>query len=667
MIPEIGHFSLIFAIFVAFITGILGLTGGQLGTPCLLLLPKIPNILKRDRTALKWQHVGSPLGQTLVKTGTQALWLLTTLSFFCLLYAFYTNDFSVLSVAQHSNTALPDIYRMAAIWGGHEGSLLLWLLILCTWMMAVSLFSRQMPPVMVSYILGVMALLAFGFLLLTELTSNPFVRLQDIPDNGRDLNPLLQDPWFIFHPPLLYMGYVGLSIPFAFSMAALALGRIDTLWVCWVRPWTTVAWICLTLGIASGSWWAYSELGWGGWWFWDPVENASFLPWLVSTALIHTLAVTEKRGLMSSWTILLSLVAFSLCLLSTFLVRSGILTSVHAFTSDPRRGIFILLFLSVVAGSSLVLFARRAHTLHSDGHMGWVSRETFLLMNATLLAAAAATVLLGTLYPLMMNALDLGQLSVGPPYFNRVFTPLMMPVLFLMAVGSCAYWQHDSVARLTQHLWPVGMVSVMLGCVAPWLAGLADHGSILAALALSLAAWIVLASFLQMWQQFKTMPLSLWGMHVAHIGMAICVVGIAMVMTYETSKNVRMAVGDTVSIGGYTLRLTGIHKSTGHNFNADIGTLELIHDNKILGIMRPEKRYYFSSSMPMTEAAIDSGLTGDVYVSLGEALNHPPAWAIRVHYKPFVVWIWGGCLFMALGGMVAVGDKRYHKNNVTAP
>jgi cytochrome c-type biogenesis protein CcmF len=639
MIPEIGHFSLILALLVALPMGVLSIAGGQRG--------------RAD-----WMALARP--------GAQAMWLLTGFSFLCLIYSFYTNDFSVLYVVQHSNTQLPDIYRVAAVWGGHEGSLLLWLLMLCSWMMAISLFSRQLPDVMLSRVLGVMALVAVGFLLFMLITSNPFLRLSDIPENGRDLNPLLQDPGLVFHPPMLYMGYVGMSVPFAFSIAALLNGRLDAAWARWTRPWATAAWICLTIGIAMGSWWAYYELGWGGWWFWDPVENASFLPWLVGTALIHSLAVTEKRGLFRSWTIMLSLIAFSLSLLGTFLVRSGVLTSVHAFATDPKRGVFILMFLAVVVGSSLILFAARAGKVRSGGTFALVSRETFLLVNNVLLTTAAAAVLLGTLYPLIIDALNLGKLSVGPPYFNSVFAPIMLPVLFFMVIGSFARWKSDTVAELAKKLRPVGIVSVVLGCAAPFLAG---PWSPLVALSLSLVFWIVQASFLQIYRQlkdtvnWKSTPISFWGMHVAHIGIAICVVGITMVKGYETEKDVRMVIGDTVEVGGYTFRLTGISEQPGPNYNADVGTVEVSKNGKTVTTLHPEKRTYFSSTMPMTEAAIDSGFTRDVYVSLGEKLEDSaaPAWAMRVYHKPFVPWIWVGCMLMALGGAMAALDKRYRR------
>ena len=639
MIPEIGQFSLSLALFVALALGTLGVIGGQQG--------------RAD-----WMALARP--------GAQALWVLVALSFGCLTYAFFTNDFSVSYVAQHSNSKLPDIYRIAGVWGGHEGSLLLWLFMLCSWMMAVSLFSRQLPEAMVSRVLAVLALVAVGFMLFMLITSNPFLRLSDIPADGNDLNPLLQDPGLVFHPPMLYMGYVGMSVPFAFSIAALLNGRLDAAWARWTRPWATAAWICLTIGIAMGSWWAYYELGWGGWWFWDPVENASFLPWLVGTALIHSLAVTEKRGLFRSWTIMLSIIGFSLSLLGTFLVRSGVLTSVHAFATDPKRGIFILLFLSVVVGGSLTLFAARSGKVRAGGAFALVSRETFLLVNNVLLTTAAAAVLLGTLYPLIIDALNLGKLSVGPPYFNSVFAPLMLAVLFFMVVGSYARWKNDSVAELGKKLRPVAIVSVLLGVGAPFLAG---AWSPLVALSLSLAFWIVLSSLQQIFRQirdasgWRLAPLSFWGMHLAHIGIAICVVGITMVKAYETEKDVRMAVGDTVEVGGYTFRLTGIREVAGPNYNADMGDVELIENGRVLRTLHPEKRTYFSSTMPMTETAIDTNLVRDVYVALGERLEDgaSPAWAMRVYHKPFITWIWGGCLLMAVGGALAAMDRRYRR------
>ena len=644
MIPELGQFSLILSLFVALVLGLLSLIGAHQG--------------RRD-----WGVLARP--------ATQALWLLTALAYGCLTYAFYSNDFSVVYVVQHSNSQLPDIYRIAGVWGGHEGSLLLWHFMLTSWMLAVSLFSRQLPDAMVARVLGVLGLVAVGFLVFMLFTSNPFLRLADAPADGRDLNPLLQDPGLVFHPPMLYMGYVGLAIPFAFAIAALLNGRLDAAWARWSRPWATAAWIFLTLGIALGSWWAYYELGWGGWWFWDPVENASFLPWLVSAALIHSLAVTEKRGLFRNWTIVLAITAFSLSLLGTFLVRSGVLTSVHAFATDPRRGVFILIFLCVVVGGSLTLFAMRAGKVRSGGTFTLMSRETFLLFNNVLLTTAAASVLLGTLYPLIVDALNLGKLSVGPPYFNAVFVPIMVPVLLFMVVGTAARWKSDDLMDLARKLGISALAALVLGCSLPLLAG---PWSAPAALGLSLALWIVLSSLQQIYRQlrgtanWRATPWSFWGMHMAHIGIAVSVIGVTMVTSYETEKDVRMGLGDTVAVGGYTFRLTGIREAEGPNYRADVGDVQLMRDGQLLRTLHPEKRTYFSSAMPMTEAAIDTGLTRDVYVSLGERLEggEHPAWAVRVYYKPFVSWIWGGGLLMALGGTLAALDRRYRSKRVRA-
>ena len=639
MIPELGHFALTLALVLSAAVGFFALFGAQ---------------LQRDH----WQALARP--------GAQALWLLTVGAFACLAYAFYINDFSVQYVSQHSNTKLPVLYRIAAVWGGHEGSLLLWLTMLCSWMMAVSLFSRQLPQAMVSRVIGIMAWIAMGFLMFMLFTSNPFERLATPPPDGRDLNPLLQDPGLVFHPPMLYMGYVGLAVPFAFAIAALLNGRLDAAWARWSRPWAIAAWICLTLGIALGSWWAYYELGWGGWWFWDPVENASFMPWLVATALIHSLAVTEKRGLFRNWTIMLAVIAFSLSLLGTFLVRSGVLTSVHAFATDPKRGVFILLFLVTVVGGSLVLYAARAQKIRSGGSFALLSRETFLLVNNVLLTTAAASVLLGTLYPLIVDALNLGKLSVGPPYFNAVFGPLMVPVLMFMVVGSYTRWKNDAMANLLHKLRFVAITSLALGCSLPLLAG---SWSFVVALGLTLAIWIVLGSAVQIWRYLRakgpgqSTPLAYWGMHMAHVGVAICVVGITMVQGYETEKDVRMSMGDTVDVGGYTFRLTEIGEVPGPNYTASRGRVEVSQNGAPVTTLFPEKRNYFSSTMPMTEAAINSSLTRDIYVSLGEKLadDPAPAWAVRVYHKPFVAWIWGGCVIMALGGALAALDRRYRK------
>ena len=645
VIPELGQLALIIALGVALVQGVLPLIGAQRGLPA-------------------WIALARP-----------AAWaggLLLSVAFLCLAISFALNDFSVLYVAQHSNTLLPMQYRLAATWGGHEGSLLLWALMLAWWTLAVAVCSRQLPDAMVARVLGVLGLVLAGFLLFILLTSNPFIRLLPAADEGRDLNPLLQDPGLIFHPPMLYMGYVGFSVAYAFAVAALLSGRLDAAWARWSRPWTTVAWVFLTLGIALGSWWAYYELGWGGWWFWDPVENASFMPWLIGTALVHSLAVTEKRGSFKNWTVLLALSAFSLSLLGTFLVRSGVLTSVHAFATDPRRGIFILIFLVAVIGTSLALFAWRAPKVGLGGRFAAVSRESLLLTNNVLLVVACASVLLGTLYPLLIDALGGGKLSVGPPYFDAVFVPLMLPALFLIGVAPFARWKAASLAELARLLRWAFVVAALVGALAPLLGGAWKP---MVALSLLLAVWIVLTAVLNVVQRVQAtraggsfgaalgrQPRSFFGMHLAHVGIAVFVVGVALVNGYQTEKDVKMAPGDTVSVGGYSFRFNGVNAQRGPNYQALVGDVDLLRDGRVLRQLKPEKRNYFASSMPMTEAAIDSGLLRDVYVSLGEPIDRARPdgeWAVRVYHKPFVGWIWGGCLIMALGGLLAASDRRY--------
>ena len=645
MIPELGQFSLIVAFFVALVQGVLPLIGAQQGRA-------------------SWIAVARPA------TAAQAL--LMAFAFACLTAAFVQNDFSVLYVANHSNSLLPLPYRMAAVWGGHEGSLLLWVVMMVFWALAVAIFSRQLPEVMVARVLGVLGLVSAGFLLFFLMTSNPFVRLLPGAEEGRDLNPLLQDPGLIFHPPMLYMGYVGFSVAYAFAVTALISGQLDAAWARWSRPWTTAAWIFLTLGIALGSWWAYYELGWGGWWFWDPVENASFMPWLVGTALVHSLAVTEKRGSFKNWTVLLAISAFSLSLLGTFLVRSGVLTSVHAFATDPRRGIFILAFLVAVIGTSLALFAWRAPKVGLGGRFALVSRESLLLTNNVLLVVACGTVLLGTLYPLLIDALGLGKLSVGPPYFDAVFVPLMLPILFLVGVAPFARWKQASVGELARTLRWAFVAAAVVGVATPFLFG---EWKALVALSLLLAAWIAISSLLNIVERVQAtragqsvaatlmrQPRSFYGMHLAHLGVAAFVVGVTMVSAYEAEKDVKMEVGDTVAVGGYTFRFNGVREENGPNYTARVGDVELSRDGKVLRTMYPEKRSYVSSAMPMAEAAIDTSPVRDLYVSLGEAIDKDrpdAAWAVRVYHKPFVVWIWGGCVIMALGGALAMSDRRY--------
>lgn len=645
MIPELGHFALILAAVVSLVLGTLPLLGA---------------------------HQQKPAWVALARPATTAFSLLITFSFLCLTWAFVANDFSVVYVAQHSNSLLPLEYRISAVWGGHEGSLLLWMLMLAWWTLAVRMLSRQLPDVMLARVLGTLGLVSFGFLLFILLTSNPFERLLPGVAEGRDLNPLLQDPGLVIHPPLLYMGYVGFSVAYAFAIAALLSGKLDAAWARWSRPWTTGAWIFLTLGIAMGSWWAYYELGWGGWWFWDPVENASFMPWLVGTALIHSLAVTEKRGTFKNWTVLLAISAFSLSLLGTFLVRSGVLTSVHAFATDPTRGVFILIFLVAVIGTSLALFAWRAPSVGLGGRFGMISRESLLLTNNVLLVVACATVLLGTLYPLLIDALGIGKISVGPPYFDTVFFPVMAPVLFLMGIGPFARWKEASLAEIARLLRWAFAVAVVIAVAVPLIYG---QWKTLTALGLLLAAWIAASAAVHFARRVRQtrgdrsflaaaldQPASFVGMHVAHLGVAVFVVGVAMVSSFEQEKDVKMAPGEVVEVGGYQFRFKGVEAVEGPNYNAMRGEFELLDGERLLRVLHPEKRNYFSSSMPMTEAAIDAGLMRDVYVSLGEPIDpdQPQAeWAVRVYYKPFVDWIWGGCVIMAIGGLIAILDRRY--------
>ena len=630
MIPELGHYALILALCVAIIQGVLPLVGAHQG--------------RRE-----WLMLARPAAQT--------VFLLLAIAFVLLAWSFYVNDFSVLYVAEHSNSQLPVVYRLGAVWGGHEGSLLLWIFLLSTWTILVAQLSKALDEFMVARVIGVLGLVTSGLLLFVLTTSNPFMRLLPAAQDGRSLNPLLQDPGLVFHPPMLYMGYVGFSVAFAFAIASLLSGRLDAAWARWSRPWTTAAWVFLTLGIALGSWWAYYELGWGGWWFWDPVENASFIPWLVGTALLHSLAVTEKRGGFKSWTVLLAITAFSLSLLGTFLVRSGVLTSVHAFATDPRRGIFILIFLALVVGSSLILYAWRAPKSALGGKFSLSSRETFILLGNVFLVVSAGSVLLGTLYPLLIDALHLGKISVGPPYFNSVFVPIMVPLLVLMGIGPWTHWKNSDLVTVIKRLWLAALVAVFAGITIPLVMG---EFTWLAGLGFLLAFWVIASGCLQIIRQAKAgkPTRSFIGMQVAHLGIAVFVIGVTMVGAYQEEKDVRMSAGETVSVGGYQIQLQGVQAEPGPNYLAMRGTFLLSKNGNIEATLFPEKRNYFSSTMPMTEAAINVGLTRDIYVSLGEELTDK-SWAVRVYYKPFVDWIWGGCLLMALGGVLAISDKRY--------
>ncbi len=636
MIPELGQMALAFALMVSLALGILGLFGPQFGMPL-------------------WGRMARPLALT--------CFVLMMASFACLAISFVVNDFSVAYVAQHSNTQLPLQYRFGAVWGGHDGSLLLWVCILSAWAAAVAIFSRSLPNEMVSRVLGVLGWVAFGFILFILFTSNPFTRLIPAVAEGRDLNPLLQDPGLVYHPPMLYMGYVGFSVAFAFSIAALLAGQLDAAWARWSRPWTLAAWIFLTLGIALGSNWAYYELGWGGWWFWDPVENASFMPWLVGTALIHSLAVSEKRGSFKNWTVLLAISAFSLSLLGTFIVRSGVLTSVHAFAADPARGVFILVFLAIVVGGSLALFAWRAPTVGQGGSFALVSRETLLLINNVLLLAGAAAVLLGTVYPMIIDALNLGKLSVGPPYFNAVFVPIMLPLLLLLPLGATARWKQDALWPIVRSLKIEGILAIVGAVVLPALMG---RWSPMVALGTGLAVWVLASVIGQVISRVRSSwpPLGFWGMQLAHLGLALFVIGVTFVSSYQVERDVSMSPGDTVTIHDIKLTLQGVEAVRGPNYDAMRGDVTFgpaKSPSQISGTLYTEKRTYFSSTMPMTEVGINSTLTRDLYVSMGDATGKN-AWAVRVYYKPFVSWIWAGCGFMALGGLLAALDRRYRQS-----
>jgi cytochrome c-type biogenesis protein CcmF len=640
MIPELGNFALILALCLALVQGSLPLLGAWRGNR-------------------RWIALARP--------AAAGQFAFVSFAFGCLLVSFVANDFSVAYVASNSNSMLPPHFRVAAVWGGHEGSLLLWVQILALWTLAVAVFSRRLPAAMTARVLGVMAWISIGFLLFMLFTSNPFDRLLPAARDGRDLNPLLQDFGMIIHPPLLYMGYVGFSVAFAFAIAALLNGELDAAWARWSRPWTLVAWSFLTLGIFMGSFWAYYELGWGGWWFWDAVENASFMPWLVGTALIHSLAVTEKRGSFKNWTVLLAIVAFSLSLLGTFLVRSGVLTSVHAFATDPRRGLFILAFLAIVIGGSLTLYAWRAPSVGLGGRFALFSRETLLLLNNVLLLTAAATVLLGTLYPLFLDALGLGKISVGAPYFEAVFVPLMLPVLLLMAAAPFVEWKSASLRTVLARVSRISQAALLLG-LAAWLGWKVSPA---VAGGLTLAVGILLGTALHLYQRLAQpgegvqlrrhlakQPLSYWGMLTAHAGVAVFVVGVTLVKGGEVSADAGMRVGDSIVSNGWRYSFTALNKVDGPNYVAARATFEVRSpDGKAL-LLHPEKRYYTVQQMPMTEAAIDRGFSRDIYLSLGEPTKDG-AWAVRMQYKPFVGWIWAGCLIIACGGLLAASDRRY--------
>ena len=641
MIPELGQYALILALCLSVALSIVPLVGAQTN-----------NVI--------WMGYARPL--------SKGVFFFLCVSFVCLAYAFATDDFSVAYVAGNSNTALPVYYKMSAIWGGHEGSLLLWVLILGGWIYAVAVKSDDLPLDIVARVLAVMGMVCVGFALFTLLTSSPFERLlPTYPAEGGDLNPLLQDIGLIIHPPMLYMGYVGFSVAFAFAIAALMSGRLDAAWARWSRPWTNVAWAFLTLGIALGSWWAYYELGWGGWWFWDPVENASFMPWLVGTALVHSLAVTEKRGVFKSWTVLLAIFAFSLSLLGTFLVRSGVLTSVHAFASDPERGYFILALLAITVGGSFLLYAVKAAHVKSESSFELLSRETFLLVNNVLLVVICMMVLLGTLYPLVMDALNLGKISVGPPYFNALFVPLTSILVVFMSIGVVARWKRTALSHLSAQLWAAVIVAVALGVIMPFI--YAGRFDVTTALGWMLAAWISAVALRDLYLKvrgkaglsgLKKLSRSYYAMQLSHLGVAVSIVGVAMVTNFSEERDLRMAPGDTLAFEKYTFEFEGVKEVEGPNYRSDMGVLNVFKGERLYEVLHPEKRLYTARGNVMTEAAIDPGFFGDLYVALGEPLGNG-AWAVRVQYKPYVRWIWLGALMMTFGGLLAATDPRYRR------
>ncbi len=642
MIPEAGQIALIIALCLSALLGTVPMVGAWRGQ--------------------RW-------AMNLAPSLAAGVFVFLSIAFACLTVVFLQDDFSVKVVASNSNSLLPSMYKFSAVWGNHEGSLLLWVWILGAWSLAVAIASRGLPLVVLSRVLAVLGLIGVGFIAFSLFTSNPFERLlPGVAAEGNDLNPLLQDPGLIIHPPLLYMGYVGLAVPFAFAVAALMGGRLDASWAKWSRPWTNVAWAFLTLGSMLGSWWAYYELGWGGWWFWDPVENASFMPWLVGTALVHSLAVTEKRGLFRSWTVLLAIAAFSLSLLGTFLVRSGVLTSVHAFAADPERGLFILIFLVLVVGGSLTLYAFRAPTVASPISYELESRESLLLANNLIFAVSAIVVLLGTLLPLLMDALGQGKYSVGPPYFNAVFVPAMALLAPFMAAGPISRWKQDSSKRWLTELGVPAVVCVFVALAAPYVG--VGEVNVWASLSVLLAAWLVLglARDLQTRMRgvtsgsavFARLSPSYLGMLMAHFGFALTLIGATFVTQFSAERDLRMAVGDTVILNGYTFTLDELTVVEGPNYAADRGIFSVSIDGTFFTTLMPEKRRYVASGQIMTEAAIDAGVMRDLYIALGEPLGDG-AWSVRVQHKPLIRWIWFGALMIGVGGLTTSFDRRYRR------
>ncbi|MBE9560993.1 MAG: heme lyase CcmF/NrfE family subunit [Proteobacteria bacterium] len=634
MIPELGHFALIIAFAVAIVQSIVPLVGTS-----------------KNQTALI----------SLARPAALTQLLFVGLSYAALTHAFIVHDFSVLYVSQHSNLVQPLMYRISAVWGSHEGSLLLWTLILSLWTIAVAVYSKNLPEILMARVLAVMGMISTGFIAFMLFTSNPFERIFPTPLDGNELNPLLQDPGLVLHPPLLYMGYVGFSVAFAFAVAALLGGKLDATWARWSRPWTTVAWSFLTIGIALGSWWAYNELGWGGWWFWDPVENASFMPWLVGTALIHSLASTEKRGVFKSWTVLLAILAFSMSLLGTFIVRSGVLVSVHAFATDPARGVFILGFLVVVVGGSLALYAWRSATVISFGRFQWFSRETALLLNNIIFLTATTAVFVGTMYPLVVDAFGVGKISVGRPYFDTMFSLVGIPLLLLLGIGPSIRWKGDDWSRVVRTYTLFFIVSLVAGLLIPFM--VEEKLNLSTGLGLAAALWVALTTLKDLFSRISRklkLSMSYLGMVLAHFGVAVFVAGVTVTTTYSEEKDLRMVPGSSYNISGYEFRFQGTRKVQGPNYIADEAVIEVWSDGELSGELLPQKRVYSGKSNPMTDASIDKTFTRDLYAALGEELDGG-AWSMRVYYKPLIRWIWLGCILMTIGGALAVSDRRYRQ------
>lgn len=640
MIAELGNYALALALALSVFLAVLPLIGAE-------------------KANVKLMALARPL--------TWSMFLALSLSFGALFYLFAVNDFSVQYVVNNSNSLLPLQYRLSAVWGSHEGSLLLWIWLLSLWAVGVATFTRKMPEEAVARVLSVMGLVSIGFLVFIIFSSNPFGRtFPDFPADGRELNPMLQDVGLIFHPPLLYMGYVGFSVAFAFAIASLMSGRLDTAWARWSRPWTMAAWVFLTLGIILGSWWAYYELGWGGWWFWDPVENASLMPWLAGTALIHSLSVTEKRSTFKAWTVLLAILAFSLCLLGTFLVRSGILVSVHAFASDPTRGLYILAYLVLVIGGSLLLYAFQGNKIKSLDNYQRYSRESLLLLNNIMLMAFLSVVFLGTILPLIHKQIGLGSISIGAPFFDQMFLILMVPFSLLLGIGPLVKWRRDQVSAIRTPVIISLIMMVALGFGLPYLVG--DRLTVTAVLGVMMAAIIVILSLYEMHTRathrhsfltgvFK-LSRSHWGMTLAHLGVAMTVFGIAMSQNFSIEKDVRMREGDSVQILDYQFTFKGLKISDGANYQGGTADIAITKNGKPEATLHAEKRFYNVSKMGMTEAAIDWGFSRDLYAALGEQLEDG-SWGLRLYYKPFIRWIWFGGLFMAIGGLLCMLDKRY--------